>query len=201
MWATSAGRALGLAGLALLLAGDAKAHPRGIHKRTTLTVRGGEVEVLITMDYDGGPRTRLLRLGADGDASGDLEEGERARLRDQLAEQALRGLSVRVEGVALEVRRSDAKLSLRKDARAGSSDGLSVAVLAKARLPESAGRGAELQVLERSPDRSHVPVEVFQQLGRDGGVRQEGRDLGPGEVLRVRLQALGGGRAGRPRDQ
>ncbi|MBI3183136.1 MAG: hypothetical protein HYZ28_13440 [Myxococcales bacterium] len=165
-------------------------HPRGFHKRTVVSVSARQVDVLVTMDVDEGKRSGLLRAGADADRDGSLSDAEAAELRRKLSELAVRPLKVEISGYAVRLEEREAKLSLRGERRA-TEEGMSVAVLATAKLPSEVTPGMSLGVEDASPDRSHVEVQVYQAAGQDAGASAPVRKvLLPGQRLEVRLGRL-----------
>lgn len=174
----------------LLLAAAAQAHPSGFHKRTRVTVSAREVQVLLTLDVDSGKRCALLRGGADLDRDGQISDEQALGLERKLAGLAKRPLRLEISGYPVSLREEGAKLSLRGDRRV-SEEGLSVAVLLRARLPGKVSEGMELSVEDSSPDRSHVVVEVHQASALDAGEEPPVQgELLAGQKLRARLGRL-----------
>lgn len=157
-----------LAALALLWAFTALAHTRGVHKRETLSVDSTGIDVVLTMDFDSGPRCALLRAGADGNGDGQLSEAELKTLKASLEKLALSPLRLSVSSWVATPTVEQSKLDLRGDLRANDA-GLSVAVLLRVPFPSPATPGMTLVVQDESPDRSHVELQVFQNVAADGG--------------------------------
>ncbi len=170
----------------VLLAAVASAHPQGVHKRTVITVSAKSLEVLVTVDFDGGKRSELLRRSADADGDGRLDADEAGVLKRKLKDMVARPLWLDISTHRLHLTAVDAKLSLRGDERV-SGEGLSVAVLFRADFPRQVTPGMTLTVKDASPDGSHVRVEVYQASSGDGGVEGQQREIMPGEAMTVRL--------------
>ncbi len=165
----------------------AEAHPRGFHKRVRVVVKPDVVEVLVTLDVDGGNRAALLRSNADSNHDGVLHEEEIARLKSELVTLCRRPLKLSISGHALRPEPVESKLSLRDDPRTG-SEGLSLAVLFETKLPQPLFAGMELEVLDEAPDRSHVKVEAEQVLAGGAAGPWAEKDLKSGDRLQLRLQ-------------
>lgn len=174
-----------MAAVLSLWAGLAFGHASGFHKRTVLTVAPQKLEALITLDVDGGTRAKLLRAGADLDRTGQLSKQEREALRNKLAGLARRPLKVSVAGYPASFELVESKIDLRGNFGRG-EDGVSVALLLEARLPEKISPGMKLALEDASPDSSHVAVQVHQSSA-DGGSEVASMELLPGARLEVRL--------------
>lgn len=171
--------------VAVLSASAALAHPRGFHKLDRIVVHPDRVEVLVTLEVDGGRRAQLLRAGVDLNRDGEVGKDEARKLKQQLTRLAVRPLKVSFSGYEAALAVVEAKVSLRGDRRVTES-GVSIAVLMEAPLPAKVLTGMELVVADESPDGTHVRVEA-QQAGPDGGVAQTSAELQPGERLTWRL--------------
>lgn len=176
--------------LSQLLPAAAQAHAKGFHKRDVVKVSKTGVEILITLDIDGGERTAMLRGAADANHDRRLSAAEIGRLKETLVGVAERHLALSLSGYRLSPKVREAKLNLRED-RGVSDSPLSIAVLLTAELSSPPSPGLELVVGDESPDRSHVAVEVYQPASTgDGGAQGAERasgDLLPGQNLRVRI--------------
>lgn len=149
-----------------LLSLQAHAHKSGFHKKAQVSIRPGNVEALVSMDVDSGPRCALLRQAADANLDGQLSAEETKALKERLVKTALRSFRVSVSGFELKGGPLDSKIDLRGDFGGGTT-GLSVAVLWKADLPRKVSEGMVLEVQDAAPDGSHVRVEV-QQVSKEG---------------------------------
>jgi hypothetical protein len=173
--------------LGVMFGAHAHGHAKGFHKRTVATVNATGMELLVTLDLDGSQRALLLRQGADRDGNGALSPAERRQLEATLSAMATKPLKVQISGYPLQLEQVETKLNLRKDGTVSES-GLSSAVLLRATFPESASEGLELVLQDRSPDDSHVAVEVFQLAAPDAGIHEPIRaDVRSGKTVKVRL--------------
>lgn len=174
-----------------LLAALVVAHPAGFHERVALSVSRQAVDGLVVLDLDRSETARLIRAGADFDHDGVISAVERGALQKKLVALAVGGLKLGISGFALTVKVADVKMSMRGDDRV-TDLGLSVAMMIEAAVSSPIGEGMKLEVEAKSPDESHVVVEVSAVAGRDGGVvAVERRDLAAGEKWSVRLGVLG----------
>ncbi len=169
----------------LALPGMASAHAQGYHQHVRVVVHPQKLEVLVVLDVDAGKRAQLLRAGADVNADGKLEGEELERLRARLVGLATGRLKVSLAGFKPQLRPAENKMNVRDSFTTG-TEGLSVAVLLEAPLPDAPRAGMELKVEASSPDRSHVRVEA-EQVVEGGGGPSASRDLRHGEYLRLRL--------------
>lgn len=165
----------------------AHAHPQGFHQHVRVVVHPERVEVLVVLDVDSGKRSQLLRAGADVNADGRLDAAELERLRARMVTLATSKLKLTLSGFRPPLRPVENKLNLR-DQRTVGTEGLSVAVLLEAALPETVREGMTLEVEAASPDRSHVRVEG-EQVIEGGKSASATRDLKPGERFSLRLNA------------
>jgi hypothetical protein len=180
-------------GLAVsLLSLSAAAHPKGVHERLAMTVRARDVEILMTLDADSGGPGQLLRLGADVDQNGHIGKAEQDALKRNLARRMRDALTVQISGYPLQWRERGVKMDLRNSTRVD-SEGLSVAVLLNATLPEAPSEGMELVMEHRGTGASHVLADVFVDDKSDGGGGYMGArqaELLPRKPLRIRLRGL-----------
>lgn len=170
-----------------LLACAAGAHPTGFHKKLTVTLTRTQVTALVVMDVDAGDRCLLLREAADSDRDGWLAGDEVATLKARLTKLATAQLRVALSGAPLRLEVKAAKVTLRRDRRAGDGP-LSVAVLLALTHPHPVGPGLAFEVQDAAPDLSAVVVQVFQQ-GVAGAPFEA--EVPSGAKATVRLGALG----------
>lgn len=168
----------------------AQAHARGFHKKLQIVVQARKIQVLVTLDIDGGTRTQVLRAGADVDKNGTIDTAEAQALKARLVTLASRPLRLSLSGYAVRPALVEAKVNLRED-RTVSDAGLSIAALLEAELPQPLFAGMELSIEDEAPDASHVRVEAVQDVG--GERKAEDRpsvegDLQPGDRLALKLQ-------------
>lgn len=142
----------------------ASAHPRGFHKKVTVTVTGTRVSALVVMDVDSGDRCLLLREPADSNRDGVLAGDEVAKLKERLTKMVTSPLKFGLSGAPLPLQVKDTKLSLRDDKRANDSP-LSVAVLMELEHPHAIKEGMQLEVTDVSPDASTIALQVLQDAG------------------------------------
>ena len=174
----------------LLFAGVAEAHPRGFHKKLVLTAYKTRLEGLLSMDCDGGERTRGLRAAADVDGDQKLSKAELKALQARLVKLATESLKLDISSAKVAVEVKEAKLNVRGDFTV-SDAGLSVAVLMVMKHPHSVTPGMTLTVEDRAPDLSHVGLEVYQATGGDGGTGEASKvELENGQKHQVRLGVL-----------
>jgi len=176
--------------LGVLVAGVARAHPRGVHERIVMTVGPTQVEALVTLDADSGAPGQFLRMGADLNGNGKLDRNEREALKAVTARRMREALEAHVSGYPLKFVELSSKLDLRGNARR-SDEGLSVAVLLRARFPEPPTDGMELVVGHKGSEATHVVATVFVgAVTADRGASVSEQELEAGVPLRVRLQGL-----------
>ena len=170
-----------------LLATAAWGHPKGFHKKITVTLAPERISALVVMDLDSGKAALNLREPADGDRNGLLEGDEVKTLEERMGKLATALLKVSLSGAPLVFAVKGTRLSLRDDRRA--SDGpLSVAVLLELEhRPDQVFEGMKLEVSDTSPDASHLVLEVFEPAGVDGGARVHQFDLKSGKKAVVQL--------------
>lgn len=170
----------------VLLATGALAHPRGFHKKVTLTVTRSKLTALVVLDGDEGNRCQELREAADADGNGVLQGAEVTKLKERLVRIATSRLEVKLSGAKLPLVPRESKLSLREDPRADEG-GLSLAVLFELKLSTPAAEGMQLEVTDVAPDESAVAVEVFQAGAKEAPFQQE---VPSGRPATVRLGRL-----------
>lgn len=148
--------------LVVLLGGAlASAHPKGFHKKVTITITATRVSALVVMDVDSGERCLLLREPADANRDGALAGDEVTKLKERLVKMATGQLQFGLSGAPLPLQLKESKLSLRDDRRANDSP-LSVAVLLELDHPRGIKSGMHLEVTDVSPDTSSIALQVFQ---------------------------------------
>lgn len=141
------------------------AHPKGFHKKLTVTLTSTRLSVLIVMDVDSGERCLLLREAVDSNRDGFVTGDEVTKLRERLVKLALKPLALGLSGAPLAPVVKDTKLSLREDRRANDAP-LSVAVLLELEHGKAFAEGMHLEVTDTSPDLSTIVLQVFQAGGQ-----------------------------------
>ena len=150
-----------LLALALVLSTGATAHPKGFHKKLTVTLTKTKLSALVVMDADSGERCLLLREAVDANRDGFVMGDEVTKLRERLTKMAVSPLQFSISGAPLPMVVKESKLSLREDKRA--NDGpLSVAVLIEIPLSPAPNEGASLEITDVAPDQSAIALQVFQ---------------------------------------
>lgn len=147
--------------LLALISTCAAAHPKGFHKKLTVTLTKTKLSALVVMDADSGERCLLLREAVDSNRDGFVLGDEVAKLKERLTKMAVNPLKFGLSGAELPIVVKESKLSLRQDKRA--NDGpLSVAVLIEIPLSPAPNEGASLEVTDIAPDQSAIALQVFQ---------------------------------------
>lgn len=164
----------------------ASAHPKGFHKKLTITLTAAKLSALIVMDVDAGDRCLMLREAVDSNRDGLLSGAEVTVLKKRLVKLATGALKLSLSSAPLPLSVTQSKLSLREDRRANDSP-LSVAVLVELALPHSVGEGASLEIEDTSPDRSPLVLEVFQAGAQEPPFQKE---VESGRTTRIRLGDL-----------
>jgi hypothetical protein len=173
--------------LALVVsAGLAWGHPKGFHKKLTLTVTPTKLSALIVMDVDSGERCLLLREAVDSNRDGLLAGDEVTRLKERLVKLAMQPLQLGLSGAPIPLVVKEAKLSLREDRRANDSP-LSIAVLVEVDHPHAIAEGMQLEVVDTAPDTSPIVVQVFQAGVKEPPFEQE---VPSGVKTKIRMGAL-----------
>ncbi|MFZ5444947.1 MAG: hypothetical protein ACOZQL_33465 [Myxococcota bacterium] len=174
--------------LALVLGAGtpAWAHPKGFHKKLTVTLTPTRLSVLVVMDVDSGDQCLLLREAMDADRDGLLVGDEVKKLRARLVKLAVSPLRLTLSGAPLTLDQKDMKLSLREDRRANDAP-LSVAVLLELELRQPFAEGTQLEVTDTAPDLSTIVLQVFQAGAKEPPFEQE---VASGMKTPVRVGAL-----------
>jgi hypothetical protein len=182
---------LGLTTACVLLgSGLVHSHEKGTHERVLVTLVGKTLDVLVTLDADSGPPAQLIRMGTDVNRNGKLDPDEREALKRTLARRLRGALRVAISGYPVVLEEQGTKMDLRLSQRPD-AEGLSVAVLLRARLPEVPADGMELTLEHRGTGASHVVADVFVgDPAADAGATVREETLAPGVPLRVRLEGL-----------
>ena len=178
----------------VLAAGAAWAHGFSRERSAVVQIAPDHVELMLIHAEPPGPRTRLLRTKFDLDRDGRLSALEGALIGAELREVAFAGLSIIVDGEALEVGVPQVKVKT-DGARGG---GLTAAyyrrIARKAPVDEATQRTVELRLADTATVAIDVAVEADGGLViRGGGDGEEARRtsgarrLGPGESVRVEL--------------
>ncbi len=172
--------------LLALVAGVAWGHPKGFHKKLTITVTPTRVSVLVVMDVDSGERCLLLREAVDSNRDGVLKGEEVTRLKERLVKLATQPLKLGLSGAPLPVQVKESKVSLRDDPRANDSP-LSVALLLEIDHPHAVAEGMELEVTDTAPDTSSIVLQVFQAGSLAPPFEQE---VPSGQKTKIRMGVL-----------
>lgn len=159
----------------------AHAHPKGFHKRVTLTVSAQLLTALVVMDVDSGRQCLMLREAADSNRDGAVRGEEVTALKGRLAKLATQHLRVSLSGAEVSLNPKEAKLSLRDDLRTGDGP-LSVAVLLEAPL-HRIHEGTTVELTDKAPDGSAVAVQIFQ----DTEEKPFEHELASGRSVQVRI--------------
>jgi hypothetical protein len=148
--------------LVVLTAGAAHAHPKGFHKKVTVTVTATRISALVVMDVDSGERCLLLREAVDANRDGLIAGDEVGKLKERLVKLATSSLQLGLSGAPLPLQVKDGKVSLRDDKRANDSP-LSVAVLLELDHPHAVRPGMHLEFTDVSPDTSSIVLQVYEE--------------------------------------
>jgi hypothetical protein len=157
--------------LLLFLPSSGQTHTLGTHKVCRLNVLPERIEGLLTLEFEGGKRSALLRASADRNRDGQLSLEERQALRARLERLALKAFFLRLGKTPIPVEKFQSKLDL-QDRFQVLEHGMSLALFFSLDLPQGLGCPTQLIVQDRSPDGSHVRIEVSQSDA-------EGRLQGP----------------------
>lgn len=169
-----------------LVASSAWSHPKGFHKKLTITVSPTRISALIVMDVDSGDRCLLLREAVDSNRDGQLAGEELTKLKERLVKMAVNPIVLGLSGAPIPLQVKESKLSLREDRRANDSP-LSVAVLVEIDHPHAISPGMQLEVTDTAPDTSSIVLQVFQE-GSDEPPFQE--EVASGVKTKVRMNAF-----------
>lgn len=178
--------------LLFALPGLASAHKGTVHRSLYLEATETHLVVLAHISVRGEERRKALVTVADTNKDGRLSESEQARLRDDLAAQALAGLLLFVDGERVALPDAQAKLHMPEGRP------VEVAVHGQLELPAA----AKQVVLQAS--KSAAGLDLFLLPGprrlvsprarpADKGIREA--QLGPGD--RIALEVSRGGGDGR----
>lgn len=161
----------------------ASAHPKGFHKKVTVTVTPGRISALVVMDVDSGDRCLLLREPADSNRDGVITGEEVTQLKARLVKLATHQLKLGLSGAPLTLEVKETKASLRDDPRVNDSP-LSVAVLMELELSRPLHDGVNFEFTDTSPDTSTIALQVFQPWAAPSELTVQS-----GVATRVRLAA------------
>lgn len=173
--------------LCSLFAGPAAwGHPKGFHKKLTVTVSPTKLSVLIVMDVDSGDRCLLLREAVDSNRDGVVTGEEVTRLKERLVKLAITPLQLGISGAPIPVQVKESKLSLRDDPRANDAP-LSIALLVEVAHPHAIAEGMELEVTDTAPDTSTIVLQVYQSGSTEPPFEQQ---VPSGVKTKIRMGVL-----------
>lgn len=175
----------GIFGVAAPAAGHQFAHPKVLR----LGVRADRLLLQVTFDLDPGATSRTVREVFDRDASGRLDDVERAKAERFLVESAMLFLKLEIDGRAVAPELLEVVPS-NLDRPVGSTETVGVAAVLEATFaaPPPGGR-VVIALADRDRDRAkHVPAVVDLAEGWDVAFASQGElHPGPRRIERVLL--------------